>query len=279
MAGVETGTVEAGGWTFGVRTAGPPGGRPVLLLHGFPQSARSWDGVAGVLAGAGCRAIAPDQRGYSPGARPPDVADYAVPHLVGDALAILDAHGADRADVVGHDWGAAVAWALAIGHPERVRTLTAVSVPHPAAFGWALRSDDDQRRRSTYMDLFRQEGTAERVLLEGGARRLRGVFDGMPEAQVDAYVEPLREPGALTAALNWYRAMGGGSGVPGPATVPTTYVWSTADPALGRAGAERCGEHVTGPYAFEVLEGIGHWVPEQAPDRLARIILQRLATA
>lgn len=276
---METTAITLDGLTFDVRTAGPADGRPVLLLHGFPQAGRSWDAVAGRLAAAGYRTIAPDQRGYSPGARPPDVSDYAMPHLVADALGILGALGVERADVAGHDWGAAVAWELAIGHPERVRTLTAVSVPHPAAFGWARRNDADQRERSTYIGLFREPGRAERVLLEDGARRLRATYEGvLPEASVEEYVRRFSEPGALTAALNWYRAMGrNGSGPPADVSVPTTYVWSTEDRALGRAGAERCGDHVTGPYEFAVLEGVTHWVPEQAPERLAEIIERRLA--
>jgi len=278
---MESTAITVGGLTFDVRTAGPPDGRPVLLLHGFPQAGRSWDAVAERLAASGCRTIAPDQRGYSPGARPPEVADYVMPHLVGDALGILDALGIERADVVGHDWGSAVAWELAIGHPERVRSLTAVSVPHPAAFGWARREDPDQRQRSTYIGLFREEGKAEHVLLEDGAKRLREVYEGVvPRDAEEEYVRRFTEPGALTAALNWYRAMGrDGSGPPGPVSVPTTYVWSTADRALGRAGAERCGEHVTGPYEFAVLEGVTHWIPEQAPEALAGIIERRLASA
>lgn len=278
---METTAIPLGGLTFDVRLHGPADGRPVLLLHGFPQAGRSWDAVAGRLAAAGYRAIAPDQRGYSPGARPPEVSDYAMPYLVADALGLLDALGVDRADVVGHDWGAAVSWELAIGHPERVRTLTAVSVPHPAAFGWARRNDADQRERSTYIGLFREAGKAEQVLLEDGARRLRATYEGVLPAEAEEdYVRRFSEPGALTAALNWYRAMGrNGSGPPADVTVPTTYVWSTADRALGRSGAERCGEHVTGPYEFAVLEGITHWVPEQAPEQLAEIIGRRLASA
>ncbi|HEY3685759.1 MAG TPA: alpha/beta hydrolase [Streptosporangiaceae bacterium] len=272
--------VDAGGLTFDVGVAGPDDGRPVLLLHGFPQAGRSWEAVAAVLAAAGHRVIAPDQRGYSPGARPAEVEAYAIGNLVGDALALLDAFGVPRADVVGHDWGAIVAWSLAIAHPDRVRTLTAVSVPHPAAFDWARRNDADQQERSTYIGMFQEEGKAERLLLEDGARRLRATYGGVvPPEAVEDYVRRFSEPGALTAALNWYRARRrDGSGPPADVTVPTTYVWSTADQALGRAGAERCADHVTGPYTFAVLEGVSHWVPEEAPDRLAELVEERMAT-
>lgn len=166
-----TGTdVTTGGMTFathrwGPPVAGPDTPRPTLLLHGFPQSGRCWDRVATALAADGRSCVAPDQRGYSPGARPEDTAAYALPHLVADAVGFLDALGWGSADVVGHDWGAIVGWALAASHPERVRNLVAVSVPHPRAFGQALADDPDQQRRSAYMTLLRKEGRAEDLLL------------------------------------------------------------------------------------------------------------------
>ncbi|MQA95938.1 MAG: alpha/beta fold hydrolase [Streptosporangiales bacterium] len=279
--------VQVGGMTFDVVFGGPDGApddgaTPVLLLHGFPQSASCWGTVSARLHAAGLRTIAPDQRGYSPGARPSAVEDYETPHLVGDVIGLLDALGLERVHLVGHDWGAAVAWHVAIRHPDRLATLTAVSVPHPAAFGRALREDADQQERSTYIQLFRQPGKAEELLLEDGARRLRAMYgDAVPAGQIEEHVRLLSEPGALTAALNWYRAMTAHrtSDVAGDdaVRVPTTYVWSTDDMALGRTGAEECGRHVTGPYRFAVLEGVTHWVPEQAPEELAELIVERAA--
>lgn len=267
--------IDVGSLAFDVILAGDSQGRPVLLLHGFPETARSWDLVSARLVEAGSRTIAPNQRGYSPGARPDGVDQYAVSHLVADAVGILDALELSTVDVVGHDWGSVVAWHLAGTHPDRVRTLTAVSVPHPAAFGWALRNDADQQRRSEYIKLFRQEGKAEHVLLSDGAKRLRGLFgDAVPAELVDEHVRVLSEPGALTAALNWYRAMSRDINELGPVTVPTTYVWSTGDAALGRAGAERCGDHVAAPYRFVQLDGVSHWIPEEAPDSLAAAVLR-----
>ncbi|MFI0466615.1 alpha/beta fold hydrolase [Saccharopolyspora sp. 5N102] len=266
--------IDVGPLTFDVAIAGGAQGRPVLLLHGFPETARSWDLVSARLVAAGLRTIAPNQRGYSPGARPDGADQYGIAHLVADAVGIIDALGLSEVDVVGHDWGSVVAWHLAGWHPDRVRTLTAVSVPHPAAFGWALRNDADQQRRSEYIKLFRQEGKAEHVLLADGAKRLRAVFsDGVPAELVEEHIRVLSEPGALTAALNWYRAMGRMDEL-ASVTVPTTYVWSTEDGALGRAGALRCGGHVAAPYRFVQLEGISHWIPEEAPDALAEAVLQ-----
>ena len=196
--------VAARDLVFDVRVRGPEAGRPVLLLHGFPQHGGMWDDVVVRLQAAGLRAYAPDQRGYSPGARPSDVDTFRMANCVEDAVALLDALGLPAVDVIGHDWGAVVGWHLAAKHSSRVRTLTAVSVPHPSAVQRA-RQLDDQKERSSYMRLFAMAGKAEEVLLAEDARRLRALFEPLPPSRVDRYVGRLLEPGALTGALNWYR--------------------------------------------------------------------------
>ncbi len=260
---------------FDALAAGPTDGRAVLFLHGFPEAAIQWSEQLAVLGGADCYAVAPDQRGYSPGVRPEQVADYRLEELVADVVAIADQLGWQRFDLVGHDWGAAVAWAAAAGHPERVRTLTAVSVPHWDAFSHALAHDEDQQQRSGYMRTFQGSG-AERALLADDARKLRRIYqDLVPRDHVEDYVRRLSEPGALTAALNWYRAMRYGGPI-GPIIVPTLYVWSTEDVAIGSAAALATREHVTGDYRFEMLEDLSHWIPEQAPEELGRLLLEHL---
>ena len=277
-------TAEVDGLVFDGVAEGPAEGRAVLLLHGYPQTSWSWHRVLEPLARAGCRALAFDQRGYSPGARPVAVARYHVDHLVDDVLGVAEALGIEAFDLIGHDWGAAVAWLAAARHPDRVRTLTAVSVPHPAAFGRALRDDPDQGSRSSYLGVYRQPGRAERALLGedgtgGGLRKMfavTGLGPGAPE--VDVFVAAMTEPGALTAALNWYRAMDPAAFAGVPAVrVPTLYVWSTGDIAIGRAAAEASAEWVSGPYRFAVLDGISHWIPESAADALADVLLEHLA--
>lgn len=261
--------------TFDALSAGPDDGRAVLLLHGFPQASIQWTEQLTVLAGAGCRAVAPDQRGYSPGVRPSEVFEYRVSELVDDALAIADHLGWHRFDLVGHDWGAVVAWTAAAEHPDRVRTLTAVSVPHPGAYGEALRTDEDQQQRSAYIAALRAEG-AERALLADDAKKLRSIYGrAIPEEHVEDYVQRLSEPGALTAALNWYRAMRFNAAV-GPVAVPTLYVWSTEDTAVGSAAAFGAEQYVTGPYRFEMLEDVSHWIPEEAPAEMGRLLLEHL---
>jgi pimeloyl-ACP methyl ester carboxylesterase len=273
--------VDVGDLTFDVRVDGPEEGRPVLLLHGFPQTSLSWAAVTPLLTRAGLRTYAPDQLGYSPGARPGEVDAYSTPNLTQVTADLMTALGVDRADVVGHDWGANVAWALAGWHPDRVRSLTAVSVPHPAAYTVAYRTDPEQKERSGYLRLFWEQGKAEEVLLADDGRRLRRMLSGgeggsgVPAEAIDEYVAALSAPGALTAALNWYRAMSSSDRVD-PLQVPTTYVWSDGDVAIGRTAAEACANYVTGDYRFVELPGITHWIPEQAPDQLAAAILARI---
>ncbi|HUY62977.1 MAG TPA: alpha/beta hydrolase [Acidimicrobiales bacterium] len=283
--------ISARGFRFRCATAnpadgiGPGAGRLVLFLHGFPQTSRSWHHQLEAVAQAGMRAVAFDQRGYSPGARPAGVGEYALAELVADVLAVADAEGAERFDLVGHDWGAIVAWAVAGRHPDRLRSLTAVSVPHPAAFAGALLGGDaDQASRSSYMEVFRREGhVAEKALLgeDGAGDGLRAMFaaSGLPpdRPEVEVFVAAMREPGAMTAALNWYRAMSAEDFADiGTVAVPTLYVWSTDDVAIGRSAAEATGRWVSGPYRFETLPGVSHWIPEMAPVELGRLLIEHL---
>ena len=266
--------------TFSARAAGPADGRLVLFLHGFPQTSWSWRNQLTTLAEHGYRAVAPDQRGYCAGARPEGTDHYRMDHLVADVLAIADKLGGHQFDLVGHDWGGAVAWQFAGRYATRLRTLTVVSTPHPKAFTNTLRDESaDQSNRSWYMEFFQQPDVPEQTFLDNDAAALRGLFaqTGLPEADADEYVRVLCEPYAMTAAINWYRAasIGDVTGM-GPITTPTLYVWSTNDQALGREAAEQTAQHVDGPYRFEVLEGVSHWIAEEAPDQLNALLVEHL---
>jgi pimeloyl-ACP methyl ester carboxylesterase len=261
--------------SFDAIADGPPDGRPVLLLHGFPEAGVEWSHQVAALGAEGFRAVAPDQRGYSPGVRPERATDYAMDALVADVVALADELGWERFDLIGHDWGGAVAWWTADAHPERLRSLSVVSTPHPAALGEALRSDEEQRMMSQYMTDWREKST-ERRMLADDAKAIRTMFDRRVEhSRIEEYIQRLTEPGALTAALNWYR-----SGKPGTRagriTVPTLYVWSTEDVALGSAAALGTAAWVEGPYRFEMIEDVSHWVPEEAPELVTSLLLEHL---
>jgi pimeloyl-ACP methyl ester carboxylesterase len=271
------------GLRFRARVVGPEDGRVVILLHGFPQTSRCWVRQLDALAARGYRAVAFDQRGYSPGARPAAIDAYKPHELVRDPLAIADAVGAPQFDLVGHDFGGMVAWMVAGHHPDRVRTLTVASTPHPAAFRATYhRGGSEQHERSEYMRTFRagSRGEMEASLLADDAAALRGVYRGLDQDAVDEYVAVLSEPGALVAAIDWYRAMSAtASGATPAASMPTLYAWSDNDPALGREAAEATAGNVSGPYRFEVLEGVGHWVPELGAEAFTPLLLDHLACA
>jgi pimeloyl-ACP methyl ester carboxylesterase len=269
---------ERAGLVFDVIDDGPLDGPPVVLLHGFPQRATSWAKVTPLLGEAGFRTYAPDQRGYSRGARPPGRRAYKITELVDDIVALIS-----RIDtpvhLVGHDWGATVAWYVAARHPDRLASLTAVSVGHPEAFKRALRTAD-QVRRSWYMGLFQLPFVPER-LLSGTwfAQKFLGA-SGMTVEMLATYRAEIVGEGALTGGLNWYRAIPFSLSDEVPdVSVPTALVWSDGDMALGRRMAELTEEHVDGPYEFIVFEGASHWIPEERPADLAEAIINRARSA
>jgi pimeloyl-ACP methyl ester carboxylesterase len=269
------------GLTFDVLDAGPPDGEPVVLLHGFPQDSAAWDAVSAQLHQHGLRTLAPDQRGYSPMARPRGRKHYTLRETTADVLALLDAAGLGSAHVVGHDWGGIVAWALGAWHPDRVRTLTALSVPHPAAMAKAMVTSD-QALRSYYIGLFQLPLLPERLLLAQGGKALRGMLrnGGLSPEAATHYVARMREPGALSSALGWYRALPfQARDRVGTVRVPTLHVWSTGDAFLGRAGIEATAQFVDAPYRLEILDDVPHWIPELAPDRVAELVTAHVRTA
>ena len=279
---IRTQSLRTDPYVFEVDTAGEPDRPLVLLLHGFPQTRYAYRHQLPALAQAGYFAVAPDQRGYSTGARPANVEDYAARHLITDALAIASACGADRFHLVGHDWGGQLAWLIAAQHPQRVASLSVLSRPHPAAFLSALQHDPAQAERSKHHRAFDDPQTATR-LLENDAARLHRMFANQGVARPDAevYARKLSEPGALEAALHWYRAArSGGSMLPlPPIHSPTLYVWGDADATVGRSAAEGTAQHVAAPYRFEVIPGAGHFLTDQVPARVSELLVQHIRTA
>jgi pimeloyl-ACP methyl ester carboxylesterase len=271
--------IETNGITLTVHVEGPEDGRPVLLLHGFPDSANIWRHQVAALTAAGYRTIAPDQRGYRDSDAPAEVEAYAAPSLAIDAAGVLDALGIERAFVVGHDWGASIAWLVATLFPDRVERLAVASVGHPTAF--FLDGGIEQKQMSWYMLFYQAEGIAEEWLSREGFANFRE-FAKDP-VDFDAYVEDMSKPGRLTAALNWYRATVGPAAFASPplelppVACPVMGVWSSDDYALTEVQMTASEKYVSGPWRYERIEGVGHDIPVAAPDRLNALLLDFLA--
>lgn len=251
-------------------------GPPVVLLHGFPDSGRLWRHQVSALVEAGFSTIVPDLRGYGASDKPEAVEDYSIPYLAGDVVAILDAEGVERAHIVGHDWGAALAWAFGSLVPDRVDHLVALSVGHPASF---VSAGYIQREKSWYMLLFQFQDVAEQWLSNNDWANLRE-WGGHPD--IDGVVADLESTKSLTPALNWYRA-----NVPPrtfieppielpPVQAPTMGVWSSGDFALTEAQMLGSADHVSGPWRYERIEGPGHWMQLEAPDAVNALLLDFL---
>jgi len=277
--------VPANGIRFRTMVDGPPQADLFILLHGFPDGAELWSRQVDALAKAGCLAVAPDLRGYGLSDAPDAKESYSIDHLVDDVAALIKAFGRESAHVAGHDWGAVVAWFFAARHPEMTKSLTALSVGHPAALAAASKDDEDQQARSRYVGLFLLEGKAERVLSEDDYRRLRLTWsigpnpEAVPRSVVDHFARSLARPGRLTAALNYYRANLTAVGAAweglaniGPIATPTVLLWGDQDPALGRRGAEDTRRYMEGGYELKVLEGAGHWLNFDRPDEVSRAL-------
>jgi pimeloyl-ACP methyl ester carboxylesterase len=276
--------VRANGLRFRTMADGPAQGEMVVLLHGFPEGAESWSKQVDSLARAGALAVAPDMRGYGLTDAPHRVEDYRLDELVEDVAGIITAFGRSNAHVAGHDWGAMVAWYFAAVHPEMTKTLTALSVGHPAALAAAAADDPDQRERSRYVGLFLMEGKAENVLAEDDFRRLRALLgSAIPRGVVDHFVRSLSRPGRLTAGLNYYRANlsreHAWTDLRGDIKVvaPTVLLWGDQDPALGRLQAEDTARHMTGDYRLDVLEGAGHWLQFERPEEVSRPLVEAVS--
>ena len=277
-------TITTGpGLTFDALTAGPPYGPLVLLLHGFAESFHTWRSQVAALAAAGYHAVAPHQRGYSPGARPDtaDASNYEIAKLISDAMNIADACGpVDRPfHLIGHDWGGSIAWGIADRAPERLASLTVLSRPHPNAFNRALAlPDGDQAHRSRHHKAFLDPDAAAR-LLASDSRWLRDRLkaNNVPNDAIERHVAVLGDAASMEAALTWYRARGAIRSPLGKISVPTLYIWGDADDTVGRAAAEGTADDMSGPYRFEVLARVGHFAADQAPNQVNALLLAHLA--
>jgi pimeloyl-ACP methyl ester carboxylesterase len=255
--------------------AGPKDGDLVVLLHGFPQTPRAWRRQVEALGKAGFRAVAPALRGFGPGTPPPDIADYTQPLVASDVLGIVASFGSESFHLVGHDLGGIVAWDIAGRFPEVVRTLSIASTPHLTPFALALSAGTADRLPP--FELFRQAGVAEDFMLGSDAKVLRAGYAGLDDESIEEYVAHFRSPGALTAALDHFRAFEYADWLDlVPASMPTLFMWGTEDPYLAETTAKETADYATGTYQPVPLDGIGHWVPEMAGDAVTELLLAHL---
>ena len=271
------------GMQFDLSVGGSEGADLVLMLHGFGVSRFLWNAQVAALADAGFFAAAPNQRGYAALARPDpaDLARYRIDCLIGDAIAIVAGlgYGGRRFHLVGHDWGASLAWEIADRNPERLGSLTILSRPHPLAFARALASPDgEQAGRSGHHKWFLDQGAGAEILADD-AKWLRARLKAnlVPAEAIEAHLSVIGNPAAMEAALAWYRARGVRHRPLGPIKVPTLYIWGDADDTVGRMAAEGTGAFIAAPYRFEVLRGVGHYAPDQVPERVNALLLAHLA--
>lgn len=279
--GPELVRIAANGYEFRARVRGnSANAETVILLHGFPVTSAMWEDLMEPLADAGYRVVAFDQRGYSPGARPLERSAYAVNNLTSDVLAVADAVNAERFHLVGHDWGSAVGWATVLEHPQRILSWTGISIAHPAAFAEALAEDPDQQSRSGYFTLFVTPLLPEMLFTFNGLMALeQGVYGSMSPSKLEEYLAVFSEPGALTAALNWYRQMGesidAATQTPQMVTTPSLFIWGENDPTAGRAAVDAQEKYMKGPYRRLDLAG-DHWLLSSHPDEVAESLISHL---
>lgn len=278
MNAVALGELHANDMRFRLRTAGSAG-EPVILLHGFPETGAMWAPLMARLAGQGYCCLAPDQRGYSPGARPEGHEHYATEVLAGDVIALADAAGfSGRFHLVGHDWGAGVGWRVVQLFADRLASWTALSVPHPGAFATGLK-DPEQQRRSQYIRKFQPPGLAEAAFAADDWAVLKSIWPPAAANEIEDYLGVLTQPGAMTAELNWYRAAFGPGG-PGLGNgfevhTPTLMLWGNRDEALGRATTLTHGQYMKGESRFVELDA-DHWLVQNCFDQVLCELLAHL---
>lgn len=282
MATVDIVNKEVNGMTFKCRVAGNPTGEPVILLHGWPETSHMWIGLMEKLSAEGYYCIAPDQRGFSPQARPEKVKDYAIEFLAEDVIGIADAFGIKNFQLVGHDWGSAIGWAVVAFHPERVKSWTAMSVPHLKAFSDAIRFDKKQEKMSQYMAFFQWRGIPEWFLLKKDRLNLRKTWKKSSPEELQEYLDVIGNKPALKSTLGYYRAnyklLKKGQKMDNYLEVktPTLMIWGKKDIAIGRTSVEGTAQYMKGDYQYVELDA-GHWLMQEAFDACYNPINEHLA--
>lgn len=273
---IEVKELPANGMIFRCRVCGLENkGEPVILLHGFPETSHMWEGILISLASQGYRCLAPDQRGYSPGARPKNVADYHIKEIASDVIALADAVGFQKFHLVGHDWGAGCGWTVVQLYPERVNSWSALSIPHMAAFDTAKKTDPDQKQRSWYMNFFQVPIIPEVFFGFAVARNSSSLWKLSSNEEVADYLSVFGEFTGRKATINWYRANKNLLVQYGNVSLPTVLIWGNQDIAIGRAGVEMTKQFMKGEYSFIELDA-GHALVQGQFERVNQEILNHI---
>jgi pimeloyl-ACP methyl ester carboxylesterase len=275
--------LQANGWEFRIRVAGMNNkGKNLILLHGFPESSMMWEELLHQAAQAGYRVVAYDQRGYSPGARPSQIADYQLDSLSEDVLAIAKQLGFKKFHLVGHDWGAAVGWLTTMNQPKRVLSWTAMAVPHLAVFFEGVLYDPEQKKRSAYFKFLQMPNEPEKVFLSNKQARLKKMLENLPASHQQDYLQIFADSGAFGAAVNWYRAMDIEKFVREktfgkPILRPTLFIWGTQDAVIAPTIIPQQKKWIKADYQ-ELSLDTGHNLIQQKPQAVIQAILERLKT-
>jgi pimeloyl-ACP methyl ester carboxylesterase len=282
MAQIDIVNKEVNGLTFKCRVAGNPADETVILLHGWPETSHMWIGLMEKLSAEGYYCIAPDQRGFSPQARPEKVKGYAIEFLAGDVIGIADAFSIKSFQLVGHDWGSAIGWAVVAFYPDRIKSWTAMSVPHLKAFSDAVRFDKKQKKMSQYMSFFQWRGIPEWFLLKKDRLNLRKTWKKSSPEELQDYLDVIGNKPALKASLGYYRAnyklLKKGQNMEDYLEVktPTLMIWGKKDIAIGPVGVEGTAQYMKGAYEYVELDA-GHWLMQEAFEECYASIKNHLA--
>ena len=272
-------TVSANGYDFSCQIAGNPDSAAIILLHGFPETASMWNRLITDLDEMGYYVIAPDQRGYSAGARPKQKELYQLSNLAEDVVGIADALDIEQFHLVGHDWGAGVGWQVAADYEDRVLTYTSLSVPHITAFGKAYKEDKSQFDASFYIRRFQLPVIPEFYLARNDYGALRQAWSEHTDEELANNLNVFRQKGALTGAINWYRAnydFFDEDEEVGDIEIPVLFIWGNNDIALKRSGVEWTKDYVSGYYRFVEMDA-GHWLVQEKYEEVKEEISNHIS--
>tara|TARA_B100001142_G_C14183863_1_gene597269 strand:- start:56 stop:958 length:903 start_codon:yes stop_codon:yes gene_type:complete len=264
-------------FTFTCRVGGMENDKgTIFLLHGFPETSRMWNDFIKVLENEGYRIIAPDQRGYSKGARPSKVSDYTIDKLAQDIIDIANEFKIDKFHLVGHDWGSAIGWHLASNFSDRIITWSALSVPHLDAFIYSMRNDKEQIKKSEYIKFFNKPIFPEIYFKIFSYKNLKNIWSKSSEAEIISYLETFKQRRALKSALNWYRAnFRDDESIIGDISVPTLIIYGVNDMAIDVKSVDNSEKFLKGRYKIEKLDS-GHWLIQESFEEVSNIIIEHI---